>query len=346
MRARWGGLEEQLELLRERLRLLAPSWSALEEALGRLPGAEGLGRGERLDVLRGLERAWHVMRVLRLLSEHFAVELVFGGGAVLNYVYMPQHREPPRLTFDLDASCAQPVGSKRLLLAEAVRFNRRIDALGQTLPVPVGRGSAALLYVVEYDAEKDFFPELLPLRVPVVTRYDGEPFHRFLGIRDYRLIAELRAVFGEALGVEEARIDYVRIDISLAPAGPAELEELADVFGARARAPVTPVEHQLASKIRWKLARDFGEALSYNLHDVLKALADLRLLHHVDARRVLEHLGGRVDLRAAEGNVRALLERGRELWSRNYHYALVRRRYTLEELAARVLGALRGLSGG
>jgi len=322
----------------ERLRKLTPDVRVLEEALDRLPGAEGLSARERLAVLRGLERVWHIMRLLRLLSEYFGERIVFGGGSILNYIYMVRVGEPPRLTFDLDASWYRRVASKRIILKEMVEFNRWLDETGNTLSIPVTAKKYVKLYIVEYDVEKDYFPDLLSLRVPVITRYDGRPFYQFLGIRDYGIITGLRSVFEEVLGVRDARIDYIRLDISLVPPS-ANGEEVTveDIFGFEHRAVVTPLEYQLASKIEYKLGRDFGDALKYNIHDILKALLDLRLLEHVNLEEVARHIRSPETVkRALPVNIRVVLGEGRRLWERNYHYTLVRRRHRLEEVVEKV----------
>ena len=337
-KGRYDTLEHWLDELRERLRSLSPSRSELISVAERLPGAEaGLEKHELAALARGLERVWHIMRLLRLLSEHFGDRLFFGGGSVINYVYMVKAGEPPRLTFDLDSTWHRRVGSKRAILGEMVRFNKWLSERGLTLRIPVSRDRVVELYVVEHDAEKDVFPYFVPLRVPVITRYDGEPFYRFLGISDYSLIGELRRVFKETLGVRDPRIDYVRLEVGLDPAGMPRAETvLEDVFGQRAKAWITELEYQLAAKIRYKVAKDFGDDLGYNLHDILKAVLDLRLLQHVDIGRVRVH-AGRIDWRVAERNLDALLgPAGHALWERNYHYTLVRKRYTLEEVVERI----------
>ena len=339
--------EAAIEELRSRLESLTPSTGLLVGAAQRLPGAEGgLARRELNALIRGLERVWHIMRLLRLLADFFGGELFFGGGSVLNYVYMVGYGEPPRLTFDLDATWHRRVTSKRVILARMVEFNRWLTESGLTLRIPVGGGRAAELFLVEYDVEKDYFPELLSLRVPVITRYDGELFHRFLGIKDYRVITMLRRVFRETLGVENPRIDYVRFEVSLNPEGMPRVEAvLEDMFGWRARAWITELEYQLAAKVRYKVGRDFGADLPYNIHDILKAVLDLRLLDHVDIAKVSEYTGP-VDLETVEANLRAVAVHGSRLWERNYHYILVRRRYRLEDLIERVKRRLAGREPG
>jgi len=171
-------------------------------------------------------------------------------------------------------------------------FNKWLAENNAVLEVPVSQSGKAVLFLVEYDVEKDFFPELLSLRMPVITRFDGRPFHEFLNIRDYNVIRVLRRVFSEVLGVENPRIDYIRFEVSLNPAGIPREEVVEDLFGSSIKAWITSLEYQLASKITYKVCRDFGAALEYNLHDVLKAVLDLRLLKYVDMKKVKEYTEG------------------------------------------------------
>ena len=57
----------------------------------------------------------------------------------------------------------------------------------------------------------------------------------------------------------------------------------ADLFGSSLRA-TAPVEYQLASKARFKLAKDFGAQLRYNIYDILRAAPGMQLLEHTGWR--------------------------------------------------------------
>lgn len=330
-----------LEEFKRRLRALTPGMDQLEVALARLPGGEGLSGGERLAVLRGLERVWHMARILQLLGNYFGERLVFGGGSVVNYIYMVQFGEPPRLTFDIDASWHRKAASKRVLLKEVVEFNRWLEEVGGILPVPLAPKRYSQLYLVEYDAEKDHFPNVLSLRVPVITRHDGRPFYEYLNMKDYRLISELRAAFGEVLGTRDGKVDHVRLEISLDPM-PGERSSLRDLFGSSISATITPLELQLAFKLRHKLGKRYGGEIEHNLHDLLKALLDLRLLSYMDIHTVLDYIDNTdIVIQNVEENLDVVVKRARALWTRNYHYVLVRRRYRLKDLVSRVRMALR-----
>ncbi len=67
---------------------------------------------------------------------------------------------------------------------------------------------------------------------------------------------------------------------------PREEVVLEDIFGWKTQAWITGVEYQLASKITFKVGRDFGDDPQYNIHDTLKAVLDLRLLKYVDRSKV------------------------------------------------------------
>jgi len=106
-------LDKLLGEVRLRLKALVPDYSQLAAITRRLPGVEyGLDGWEINNVERGLERVWHVMRLLNLLSKYFSERLFFGGGSILNYIYMVKYGEPPRLTFDLDSAWYREVMSK------------------------------------------------------------------------------------------------------------------------------------------------------------------------------------------------------------------------------------------
>ena len=85
------------------------------------------------------------------------------------------------------------------------------------------------------------------------------------------------------------------------------------------------------------MAKDFGADLRHNIHDILKALLDLRLLEYIDKDSVLRHVGGIDTIKPIiDRNINAVLSEGRDLWERNYHYTLVRKKNKLEDIARRI----------
>ena len=332
------GLDYFIEKLRMGIGKLTPSLTLLDNTVDRIPCGGELSPDERFSVKRGLERVWHIMRLLDLLSRYFGDRIFFGGGAIINYIYMVNHGEPPRLTFDLDAAWYRRVGAKRVILKEMVLFNKWLDEQGYTLDIPVSHRDRVKLYIVEYDVEKDYFPDILSLRIPVLTRYDGRPFYQFLNIEDYGLINRLRRVFMETMGVRDPRIDYIRFEVSLDPNDMPRSEEiLRDMFGYTYKALITPVEYQLASDIDYWLGRDYGEDIKYTIHDILKATLDLRLLDHVDKTRVKEYLHKTPGLKDnIDKNLTKLLILGEKIWRQNYHYTLIRKKYKLKEIVKHI----------
>ncbi|RLF02924.1 MAG: hypothetical protein DRK00_09415, partial [Thermoprotei archaeon] len=171
----------------------------------------------------------------------------------------------------------------------------------------------------------------------------GEEFYRYVrrttGLSmDYGLIRRLREVFADALGVEDARIDYVRLEVSIGRSYPTRRERVALPFGmGEADLNVTVPEYQLALKLALKLGKDYGGDVGAALPDLLKAVVDLRMLDYVDGSAVrgyVEEISGREFGEVAEAvgrNLDSLLERGRGYWL-SHHYLLVRRSATLESL--------------
>lgn len=65
--------------LSARLNALTPRLAQVAAVARRLPGAgDGLEKWEVEQLGRGLERVWHIMRLLRLLSEYFGDRIFFG----------------------------------------------------------------------------------------------------------------------------------------------------------------------------------------------------------------------------------------------------------------------------
>ena len=76
------------------------------------------------------------------------------------------------------------------------------------------------------------------------------------------MILRLRGVFNEVLGVEDAKVDYLRFEISLNMAE-ASVEEISatDISGLEHRVRITGLGYQLASKAENKVGKDFRKDL-------------------------------------------------------------------------------------
>jgi len=65
-----------------------PDIKVLDEQLEILSRGLRLGGGERLDVLRMLERVYYIVLLMRELQGYLNNLVQFGGGAVLNYIFI------------------------------------------------------------------------------------------------------------------------------------------------------------------------------------------------------------------------------------------------------------------
>ena len=120
----------------------------------------------------------------------------------------------------------------------------------------------------EHDVERDVLPFLLPLRAPIVTRWSGVPLWRFLARRGielpYRHIEELRSAALEVLGIDEPKVDYLRVGISINLAPP-----VIHLHGL----PVSEISWQLSKKLSEKLAKPLVEGrTTAEAHDMVKAM--------------------------------------------------------------------------
>lgn len=340
------GLEEFGERFRERLRKLTPSIATLKKGLEEL-GAQDLSKEEEFQAMRHLEREWHIIRLMKLLQTYFKDKIEFGGGSVLNYVFLIGLDEAPRFTFDLDASWMRNVRVKRDLLAETIKFNMWLSSVGETLPIPITGDRFIRLYIVEYDIEKDHFPDVLSLKYPSILRWSGRKFYEYVGKAartqmDYKFIAKLRRGFEEVLGVRNALIDDIRFEISFGSPMPYKSYRVSLPFGmGSVELNVTEIEYQLASKISRRLGRDFGVDLDNALHDLLKATLDLRLLELIDMNKVnayVEQIAGKPlsELRnTIKRNLKAVLEKGTRYWNGQL-YILVRKKRDLGEIVKEI----------
>jgi len=329
---------------------LTPSVVTLKEELKRLRTPK-LSTYEENQLIQSLERVWHIIRLMKLLQAYFKDKIVFGGGAILNYIFLRSMNELPRFTFDLDSSWTKEVSSKRVFLKELLLFNKHLSESSNVLYIPVSRDRYISLYVVEYDAEKNHFPNILSLRYPVICRWSGEEFHKYVKRTsrievEYGILRKLRRVFEEALNVKSAKVDYVRFEISFGESFPVKTYRVELPFNlGTLDLNVTEIEYQLASKIAWRLGKDFGDNIEYVLHDLLKTLLDLRLLKIVNRDKVEEYvekiLGKRlVELRdKIKDNLATLLHKGGLYWN-SHHYILIRKERTLDEIVDEIISLL------
>ena len=331
--ARREGLEGGVELLELWLRRVAPRRDVLVEQLREWAPQELDGRVESM-LLPHMERVYHIMRVFRAMAEAAGEKLTFGGGSIINYIYLPRHREPPRLTFVVDSASRRKLEMKRHLLSLVLEVNRWLSERGESFILATRREGLPVGFIV-WDAEKDYFPNMLSLKMPIITLYgSGAPIHTYFSEKlrvslDYESIARLREV-ARAFGARELRVEEVRAEITLEPVGDAveERVELPFKLGS-VTASITNPHLQVAMKIVFKLARSWSdEDLRYVSHDMLKALLDTRLAEHLDkaeTRSHIEHLGG-APLEQIKQNL-ARAEANLEKHYTSFHYSLVKLKY-------------------
>jgi len=331
--ARREGLEGGVELLEWWLRRVAPRREVLVEQLREWAPRELGGRVESM-LLPHMERVYHIMRVFRAMAEVAGEKLTFGGGSIINYIYLPRHREPPRLTFDVDSASRRKLGLKRHLLSLVLEVNRWLSERGEGFILATRREGLPVGFIV-WDAEKDYSPNMLSLKMPIITLYgSGASIHTYfskeVGVSlDYESISRLREV-ARAFGARELRVEEVRAEIMLEPVGDAveERVELPFKLGP-VTASITNPHLQVAMKIVFKLAKSWSdEDLRYVSHDMLKALLDTRLAEHLDkteTRSYIERLGGAPLERIKQNLARA--EADLEKHYSSFHYSLVKLKY-------------------
>ncbi len=329
--------------VRESIELVVPSTDILEREVERY-GVE-LDDYERNQVMCSLERVYYIILLFKELQNYFGDRIQFGGGSILNYIFISSRGIVPRFTFDLDSHWNLPVSTKRELLVEMVMFNKY---LAEKYPVciPIDEVRCVELMRVEYDVERNHFPEILSLRIPVLTRWTGEPFYQYVrrttrrSIK-YMVLSELRELFQYSMGVRDPKVDYVRFEISFGYSIPYRRYSIDLPFKLGSlNENITELEYQLASKIVYRVGRGYGSNILPGLHDVLKAVLDLRLLPYTNRERVRDYINMFLSREGkslnevkqyAKRNLRELLRNGARYWG-THHYILVRKKHTLGEV--------------
>ncbi len=285
----------------------------------------GLSTAEAHQIRADLERVAYMDRYARALGKG---GLVLGGGYVINFLALAGRGEPPRFTFDVDTATERPTSKAGALRAIAA-VNRMLVERGLATSIEVG-DRRIYFGLLEHDVERDVLPFLLPLRAPIVTRWSGIPLWRFLARRGielpYRHIEELRSIALEVLGVDEPKVDYLRVGVSINLAPP-----IAQMHGL----PISEISWQLSKKLGEKLVKPLVEGrAAVEAHDMAKAMMDLRAVEYYG-------LYEPADCAVVERAVGEAARLAAHFWS-SHHYILVRRRYsTPVEVAAKVLTSLK-----
>ncbi|HDI75022.1 MAG: hypothetical protein DRJ52_02150 [Thermoprotei archaeon] len=338
----------------EKLSKLTPGDTDLEELCTYLfKDYKALPQSDKTLLKAHSERIWHILRLLKLMAEFFGDKLSFGGGAIINYLIAPHYELEPRLTFDLDTGWLPGYKAKRVVLVEIAKFNKWLADSNETLVLPIGKERGIPLYLVMYDREHDYFPQVLSLYIPVICRHVGEPFYSYLRNRigvelHFSRILELKKLFEKTLGVREAKIDELRFEIASMPNTPTI--KVKQVFPGKlgeVEFLMSELEWQIALKIVGKIGKNFGENIEYALHDILKATVDLRLVKYLNRSRLLEHLKNlslspSQVLSTAEKNLKVLAEKGETYWL-SFHYTYLRKKISLRELVEEALCTIKEL---
>jgi hypothetical protein len=335
-----------LEIDEEALAKLIAPVDDLERALDRLGVWDERSRRE---LLPQLERAWHVMRVARVIEKVFGENVRLAGGSVVNYIILPSHNEMPRFTYDLDLGWRRPARSKSEVLEEVMSANARFMEIEEAVKI-----ANRNLYILKHDVERDraLLPFVIPLRYPVLMRYTGRPFHEYLEIREYEVIRKLRRVFKNITGYTNILVDEVLVEISFGLEYPETLLDTHDVFGYRHNAIITEPEFHVILKLKPVVERWREEDILKYLHEYLKLALDLRIARYLDKRKMKGYLErelrgvnlGEVTWRL-ERSLRAVKEMGSNYY-RGASYTLIRARKSLDEIIEDVLAIVKDVVDG
>ncbi|MGB9704286.1 MAG: hypothetical protein ACPL3C_02465 [Pyrobaculum sp.] len=311
-----------LRQFREVLRLV-PTIDEIRQVLTRL----GWPHAPSQQLLSDGERVAYMIRYSQIMNRR---GFVIGGGFSINYVVLPDIGEPPRFTFDIDTAPPTPA-SKLSVLEMVAEANRELVEEGHAVAVWAGRH--VYFGLLEHDVEKDVFPYLLPLRVPVVARWSGVPLWAYLrrmGVEvGYDVIAEVKRISAEVLGVDTPRVDFLRIGVSV------ELNPPVELYGGF---KISSVAWQLAEKARRKIVDPLRRG--YVDHDVLKALLDLRAVWAVPRSSLARYFDE--GLRAELVELLPQAAERTDIYWQSHHYALVKGKYSSpREVAERILDFLR-----
>jgi nucleotidyltransferase AbiEii toxin of type IV toxin-antitoxin system len=103
--------------------------------------------------------------------------LQFGGGTLLNWVYA---RSSPRFSFDIDSQILRPKVTKEEILRDVIQdVNDRLRKAGNIIKIPFAEKSIEV-GSIEYDKEKDHFPDVLSLKRRVLALTVGQEAHRYI----------------------------------------------------------------------------------------------------------------------------------------------------------------------
>ncbi len=302
--------------------------------------AERIGWGFSYELV---EREMLYYDTLYLFIKYFPTEVVYGGGSLVNRVYLT----PPRFSFDVDTTALNPVESKLSLLKSLLGLNIWLEDKGLSLKLTFGDRE---LRIGEFivDVERDVFPDMLSVKRIVPASCIGAPLPTYLKARlgvnianseTARSIIRLKSELGFM-----PRIEEVRMEIGFSGEGFKGIYEISEVRSLlepehkpmrRLRCKVSTLEYSIYAKLA-SLSRPHSDLL---LPSMVRDICDLRMLKLRYKRNILKHLieERNVDIDEAIRNIRRTLEGGRELYERSWHFTLLRREYSWNKLCQMVL---------
>jgi len=357
MRKKSDDKKSSLTEFKKEIMRIVPDIKILEKEAERIiNNIQVLSDDERQTLIQSLERVYYIIFILKELTEFFKEKISFGGGSVLNYLFISSKDEAPRFTYDLDANWNLDVSNKRELLEEIVVFNAALSERYK-VRLPVDERRYLDLYQAEYDIEKDYFPDILSLRMPVLMRWSGLEFYRYVRSvaninMSFNLIRRLRKIFEEVLKIRDAKIDYIRFEISFKKDMPYKSYEIELPFEfGREKINITVIEYQMASKIIEKLGKDYGDKIDLAAHDIIKTILDLRYLRYCDLNEVARY----IDVLSEKYNVKKdeimknivrnirYVEKYLDEYMKKQYYILIRRKYSSREIISIVESMLKTL---
>lgn len=283
--------------------------------------------------------------------------LTFGGGTLLNWVYL---RNQLRFSFDIDSTYTVGKTSKNELLEKVVEtVNHKIRKGGYS--TSIGREDNEVeLGTIVLDLEKDHFPSVLSLKRVMPCLETGAEMHGYLaklGVKvDNKEILRARKEYGVTPKAEEVRIE-IGFNQGVLPSRKKSVKPLiADHLACSlTRAEVTRPETIAALKII-TLGKDRTDSeMHHALVDFVKALCDLRIVDHADAlsiTREVERLTGKsAILDSAYNRLLSFVSNVslREWYEIGAQTQLIRKKYSFSELVRLSISSLekvRGASAG
>ncbi len=299
-----------------------------------------------------VEREILVFDTFYLLNTTIGESLTFGGGTLLNWVYL---RDAPRFSFDIDSTYVNGPTSKDWLLGNLIgKLNRSLRSRGYAREYEFGERSIEL-GSVQLDVEKDHFQNLLSLKRSMPCYETGSELAQFLKRSNLSLTPNeartLRKLWGALPRIEEVRIEIAfQTKAEESARFPHIRRKVIPLVGDALQVQstvgrVTKPETIAALKIL-DLAKTYAEEELPNLVvDFIKDVCDLRMLQELDGDSVVNEIQrlSNADvnpvLRAAVRQVEKIAADGRAAnWyaKRGTQTIFLRRQVSFQQLTGRV----------